>query len=52
MIKEKIKQIGQSGSFCYESLTWKWCSGTALGKSETADSELLTQSDKCEQKIA
>lgn len=52
VIKEKIKQIGQSGCCCYESLTWKWCSGGEQGTSETADRELLLDSNKCEQKIA
>lgn len=52
VIKEKIKQIGQSGCRCYESLTWKRCSGGEQGTSETADRELLSGSNKCEQKIA
>lgn len=52
VIKEKIKQIGQSGSFCYKSPTWKWCSGREQEKSETADSQLLSENSKCEQKFA
>lgn len=51
VIKEKIKQIGQSGRFCCETLTWKCCSGRAQEKSETADSDRLSEGNKCEQKI-